>query len=191
MSKTYLLAEYFGLQAGWREAKARQYPGDERNPQSARALLSLADYVQQPLDRELGDMRPAATTLLEEQVIRHGPADITLGGERTKRVVARYGYEAPALTVGQHRAFLEELPAHVLEDAYEDATANRGEDPTGLLGEHEVGAARDGIELGSLYWRRRLTESPAWCEEWVAQSRYADREGLDMLEDALDRKGGK
>jgi hypothetical protein len=41
------LSDYFRGQARWREMKAEEYPEDARNQQAARALLSLADWIDE------------------------------------------------------------------------------------------------------------------------------------------------
>lgn len=41
-----VLTTYLRSQAEWRDHKAFEYPDDQRNEQSACALRSLADYIE-------------------------------------------------------------------------------------------------------------------------------------------------
>lgn len=150
-----MLADYFREQANWRDHKAAEYPDDNRNEQSARALNSLADYV------ERGDVEDAdaLTTFVYE--------GLSLGGEEASRVVSRYGFGYNATTASQHDEFLRELWGVCLSDAYDLASMN-GEDPSGILAPAELDAAQREVTLPSLYFTRRRGMTEQEIEEEIA-----------------------
>jgi len=121
------LSDYICSQAEWRRQKAAEYPDDQRNRQSAEALESLAEYIGHDDARDL--VIPLEPHLFEGQ---------TLGGEETRRRVARYGFGYSATTVLQHRDFLAELAMTCRLDAMEFAREHGG-DPTGTLDADEMG----------------------------------------------------
>jgi hypothetical protein len=171
------LADYFRSQAEWRDRKAEEYPEDKRNVQSAAALRSLADYVE-PIDGREAEGPSGKRILsrvydveqhLTEQHLTEGT--LTLGGERTKREVARYGFGQP-VTDESHKKFLEDLLPLCLKDAYEFAEDHH-DDPTGQLHPFEVEAAVDGVRLTAGYWRRRDRSTVAERERWVHEVRTA------------------
>lgn len=143
------LAEYFRSQANWREGRAEEYPDDKRNEQSARALQSLAEFV------ESDEPNVQVVAALEGDL---HPDSHALGGEETARAVSRYGYGYPA-TDASHGDFLEELVQLCLRDAYEYAREH-GEDWTDSLYEFELEAAKEGVPLPPYYFSRR----PRWLE---------------------------
>jgi hypothetical protein len=159
------LQDYFREQARWRREKAEEYPDDRRNPQSAAALESLAEYVEpDESGNSEADERVAAE--LEKHL-----AEFTLGGEETQRAVARYGfgYSANRWT---HEAFLEELLVLCALDAYELVREGASdEDVTGTLLPFEEEAAQRGVMLPRAYFERcvkgRNTEGElrAWIED--------------------------
>jgi hypothetical protein len=159
------LSEYFRSQAGWRRVKAEEYPEDERNPQSAAALDSLAEYVED--EAEAGSV----LTRLEPHLFE-GP---TLGGEKTNREVARYGF-GYEVRRAHHEEFLEELTVTCIQDAYE-FVREHADDPTETLFEFEIDAAREGVYLPEYYWRRRSHSVEYELEEAVGS--YRENEGAD------------
>jgi hypothetical protein len=71
----------------------------------------------------------------------------------THRAVFRYGFGFE-VSDGQHDAFLEELHALCLQDAYEAAMGGDG-DQTGILLSCEIEGAEERIALPTQYWKRR------------------------------------
>jgi hypothetical protein len=124
---------------------------------SAAALRSLAEFV------ESGDA--------EEVVLALAPhlSESSLGGERTQRAVARYGY-GYYVGASRHEDMLGELAQLCVQDAYERAI-ERGEDATGTLRSFEVDAAKDGIRLGPGYFRLRSRALERELLQWVRESR--------------------
>lgn len=187
------LAGYFRAQAEWRDAKAEQYPEDERNAQSAAALRSLADYVE-PIDsREAESPTGERYLSFVPELEAHLFEGMTLGGERTRREVARYGFGHPV--TGSHEQFLWDLLLLCIEDAYDHA-AEHGDDPTGALHPFEVEAARDGIYMQPGYWRHRDRSTVAERETRVREAHAADRDWVEGGEapemgEPLDQEGGK
>jgi hypothetical protein len=154
------LTEYFRNQAAWRRTKAEEYPEDARNEQSARALESLADYV------DSGEAKKGAVAALEAHIPDTGAA---VGGEEAQREVARYGF---GYEVGpqHHEGFLDELWLACMRDAYEFA-GEHGLDWTDELHPFEVDAAKDGVSLPTRYWERRPNWTPGEQEEAVLSYR--------------------
>jgi hypothetical protein len=134
------LSDYFRSQAEWRQAKADDYPDDARNQQSADALHALADYAE--ADSSVNALVP------------HLFEDINLGGEETRRAVARYGF-GYRVTPTHHEEFVEELGVLCLIDAYDFASEQSGSDPTGTLLSFELDAAQHRVHLPRQYWERR------------------------------------
>lgn len=116
MSADPRLSGYFRKQARWRELKAEDYPEDERNAQSARALHSLAEYVEH---EDAADLVAALERYLFD--------DHALGGEETHRAVSLYGFHRSATTPVQHRKMLERLRESCERDAQSEARWNRAE----------------------------------------------------------------
>lgn len=161
------IADYFRSQAAWRRRIAEEYPNDPRNLQSAAALDALADYVEPD---EAGQYEAGSVLdQLAPFVFGDGP---TLGGEQVARVTSRYGY---GYTVGPstHEAFLDELVALCVSDAYEFAR-DTGEDPTGELFAFELDAARDRVTLPERYFERRSRSTETELEEAVEDYRGND-----------------
>jgi len=151
------LSDYFRSQAEWREAKADEYPDDERNAQSASALRSLAEFVQR--DEDGWHYVDALEPHLFEQ--------FSLGGEQTAREVSRYGF-GYRVTNSQHEEFLEELAALCVSDAYETVRDKADDDDwTGSLLPFELDAARAGVALPLRYFQRRGGSTEAELEEAV------------------------
>jgi hypothetical protein len=138
-----VLSDYLRSMAEWRRRQEKQYPNDRRNQKSAAALESLADYVDGP------DVSQEAL----ERLRPHQHDAQTLGGDRARRVVERYGY-LNIIVEDHHRAFLDELGALAELDAYELAMGN-GEDPTGTLRDFELEAAKEGLALPIRYFETR------------------------------------
>jgi hypothetical protein len=161
------LAEYFRSQAEWRWTKAEEYPEDKRNEQSAKALESLAAFV------DSDGVNVQTLAYLESNLSEK----FSLGGEQTQREVSRYGYGYP-VTEGSHIDFLEELAQFCLQDAYEFATEH-GEDWTETLFEFELEAARYDVVLPPHYFRNRAKSTESESEEAVRAYReeQAAREG--------------
>jgi hypothetical protein len=156
-----VLSDYLRSKAAWRRSQEKEFPNDARNEKSAAALEGLADYV---------DSGEASKTAIERlRPHQHDPE--TLGGERTWRIVSRYGYNN--IIIGDHHvAFLEELGAVTQLDAYNYAVEH-GEDPTGTLTESELAAAKDGITLPRRYFELRLELSDDELEETLGRHRSA------------------
>ena len=184
------LADYFRVQADWRDGRAEQYPDDERNAQCAAALRSLAEYVEliEPTSGEVGSPSGKRTLSYVHELHAH-LQDGALGGAHTRREVSRYGY---GHAVGSHEQFLEDLVPLCNEDAYEHAVEHDGDDPTGALHRFEFEAARDGIYIQRSYWRRRETSPVCQLEECVREARAVDRdsgEGLPDMGESLHLAG--
>jgi hypothetical protein len=90
--------------AEWRDGKAREYPDDPRNAQSAAALRRFADYVEGVPD----DPR---VRWLEAQI--HDPG-APFGGEEAARTLSRCGFDGP---VKRFEPFLSELCVQAAHDA--------------------------------------------------------------------------
>ena len=151
-----MLADYFRGQADWRDLKAAEYPDDERNEQSARALRSLADYI------DGGDSEGA-------DALAPFICDMSLGGEEAHRAVSRYGFGYNVTADSQHDEFLRELWAACLEDAYNHAgDAGHGDDPSGVLTPAEIAATMRDVMLSSLYFTRRSGMTEQEIEEELA-----------------------
>jgi hypothetical protein len=160
------LSDYFRHQAAWRREKAEEYPEDERNAQSARALESLADYIPRDEGCVVNDVL--------ENLNRHLFEGSTLGGEQAAREASRYGYGYNVSPL-RHVEFLEDLLVACWEDAY-DFAGEHGEDWTESLFPCEVEAAKDGVYLPRRYWERRSHSAEHELEAAVAEYR-ADGEG--------------
>ena len=152
-----MLSDYLRSIAEWRRRQKKEYPNDRRNEKSADALESLADFVEGP------DVSQEAL----ERLRPHQRDAETLGGDRARRAVERYGY-LNIIVEDHHRAFLDEVGALAELDAYELALGN-GEDPTGTLKDFELEAAKDGLALPIRYFETRKGASD------------------EELKDALDR----
>jgi hypothetical protein len=153
-----VLSDYLRSKAAWRRSQEKEFPNDARNEKSAAALESLADYV------DSDESSDAAIERLAPH--QHDPE--TLGGERTWRLVSRYGY-LNIIIEDHHRAFLDELGAVTQLDAYNHAVEH-GEDPTGTLTESELQAAKDGVTLPRRYFELRLELSEEEREEELARN---------------------
>ena len=142
-----MLSDYLRSMAEWRRRQEREYPNDRRNDKSAAALESLADFVDGPdvSGEALDRLRP------------HQRDGDSLGGDRARRAIERYGYQN-IIIEDHHRAFLDELGALAELDAYELALGN-GEDPTGTLKDFELDAAREGLALPIRYFEVRTDAS--------------------------------
>ena len=138
-----MLSDYLRSQAEWRRQEKKDYPMDMRNEKSAAALESLAEFVEG---------HDASGTVLD-RLRPHLFDEKTLGGERTRRAVSRYGY-GTAATRAHHAAFLEELGALCEFDAYEYAREH-GQDRSRTLVAFELEAARSGVALPWQYFERR------------------------------------
>lgn len=143
------LADYFRVQAEWRERKAEEYPGDKRNAESAAALRDLADFVEPVAVRGRREVLQPGVEALMPHLFAVG----MLGGERAKRAVSRYGYDHPQ-PPSLREQFLSDLHRLCVEDAYEYASEH-GEDPTGDLEPAELAAARENTLIGESYFRER------------------------------------
>jgi hypothetical protein len=94
-----LIARYLDGQAAWREAKADEYPEDERNARSALALSQLAQHV-----RCLPDDDPRIAELARIHST-HG-LDVFRPCEAANRLISRYGFNAHG---GNHDDALDTL----------------------------------------------------------------------------------
>lgn len=139
-----MLSDYLRSKAEWRRRQTKDFPNDNRNETSAAALESLAEYVEGP------EASAEALARLEP----HHFDEATLGGDRTWRAVARYGYGTIIVT-DHHAAFLDELAVLCQLDAYTHA-GEHGEDPTNTLSAFELEAAGDGVALPRRYFELRL-----------------------------------
>ena len=155
------LSHYFRAVADWRREHAEDCLDGEPDLQSAAALDSLADYVDD------GAQWPA---LAELDPHLDGGA---LGGEMTWRTVARYGYGYEATTPYQHEELLEELAVCVVADAYEFARRHDGDDPTDTLLPAELDAARDGVILPRRYFERRSHATESELERAIDEHHVA------------------
>ena len=155
-----MLSDYLRSMAEWRRRQDKEYPNDLRNEKSADALESLAAYVEGPKvsQEALERLRP------------HQHDAETLGGDRARRVVQRYGY-LNIIVEDHHRAFLDELGALAELDAYELALGN-GQDPTGTLEDFELEAAKEGLALPIRYFEVRKDASEE--ERRAALERYRE-----------------
>jgi hypothetical protein len=148
------ISNYLRGQADWRSQKAFQYE-DGRNLRSATALEALADYVS---DGHADD--------LVAILAPHTWEGDNLGGEQTKRLTSRYGFDYAVTSDLQHREMLFDLWISAMQDAYEHA-ADHGEDWTETLYPCEVEAAVacDPLHLPDKYLEHRFkaTEDEA-CE---------------------------
>lgn len=154
-----MLSDYLRSKAEWRRRQEKDYPNDERNERSARAIESLADYVDGP------DVSQAAV----ERLGPHLFDAETLGGERTERAVSKYGW-GTHITTDHHAAFLDELAVLCGFDAYERAMKH-GEDPSHTLAAFELEAAKDGVTLPRRYFEIRKYSSEDELKEAVAGHR--------------------
>jgi len=154
-----VLSGYLRSKAGWRRRQEKEFPNDNRNEDSADALDSLADYVEglEAADPALARLAP------------HRFDEDTLGGERTWRAVARYGY-GNIVIADHHPAFLDELAVLCELDAYAYALEH-GEDRTHTLEAFELEAARDGVPLPRRYFEIRLHSSQPDPEKAVERHR--------------------
>lgn len=104
-----ILSEYLSGQARWREAKAEQYPEDERNEQSAEALKSLAAYVD-------SDDCANKTAVWFLGILEHeGQMNF---GEKGGRLTSRYGFDRKITDSKQHDKFLAQLQRIAADDTY-------------------------------------------------------------------------
>ena len=120
------LSEYFRAQSRWREEKAEQYPDDKRNQQSARALESLADFIDE------GEPNSQTIIALEAHLDHDSPATGFDSGGDAAREVGRYGYGYP-VTEATNADFLEELVVLCLADAYAFAVEHGETGPSRYL----------------------------------------------------------
>lgn len=139
-----MLSDYLRSKAEWRRRQKKEYPMDDRSERSAAAIESLADYVD----------GPEAPAIALGRLVPHLVDDETLGGDRTWRAVARYGW-GTIITTDHHAAFLDELAVLCELDAYNHAV-EEGEDRTSTLAEFELEAAREGVSLPRRYFEIRL-----------------------------------
>ena len=146
-----ILSNYVREQAGWREEKAEDHPDDQRNVQSAKALNSLADY----LEHEDASVNQNVNFLCE---LDAGTGSFT-PGEQGRYLVGRYGFGYAATSVAQHEALLDELSIAAMKDIYEEA-ADSGTDWSEQLFPCELEAAKRRVHLPDRYWdmRRHITE---------------------------------
>jgi hypothetical protein len=166
------LGDYFRTVAQWRDVKAEQYPGDERNARAAAALRSLSEYADSP-------QGASAREALERHLFDY-EGRLALD-QRAQREVSRYGYDGP-ITEALHEQFIEDLVPLCWEDAYHERVTEYREDPTGSLDQFEIDAAADGVHMQSGYWRRRRGATQAERERWVQEARAADRDSGEGLE---------
>lgn len=181
-----MLSDYLRSMAEWRRRQDKQYPNDRRNDKSAAALESLADFVDGP------DVSKEAL----ERLRPHQPDAETLGGDRARRAVERYGY-LNIIIEDHHRAFLDELGALAELDAYEIALGN-GEDPTGTLKDFELDAAKEGLALPIRYFEVRkdasddeLRESLDRHREIVTEREEAERAAAEAERAAAEEAATK
>jgi hypothetical protein len=109
------LGKYLREQAAWRRSKAEEYPDDDRNVRSAEALDALAEYV----DKIPDDVR--VRYLADHHLLESA----ALGGEKTHRQVARWGFDRGTIAAELQHHFLSELCAFAAQDAYELIRDNR------------------------------------------------------------------
>ncbi len=100
---------------------------------------------------------------------------------KVQRAVSRYGFGHP-VTEWTHRDFLEEVVRLSIEGLYERETREHGEDPTwedptGILHDFELEAAREGVILGAQYFRRRERSTVVELAARVGEARVADGGG--------------
>jgi len=150
-----VLSDYLRSKAEWRRRQEKEFPNDHRNEDSAAALDALAEYVDGL------DPSDTAVTRLEP----HQFDGDTLGGDRTWRAVARYGY-GNIIHDDHHPAFLGELAVLCELDAYTYALEH-GEDRTHTLDALELEAARDGVTLPRRYFEIRLGSTQPELEKAV------------------------
>lgn len=81
------LVEYLLEQATWREEKAAEYPEDQRNAASARALQAAASDVD---SRTEDDLRLVQLDTLQ----RAYRMDVFSPGEDSRRLIARFGFDS-------------------------------------------------------------------------------------------------
>jgi hypothetical protein len=165
------LADYFRNRARWRSEKAKGCPEGIRNARSARALLSLAEYVR-------SSEMDLAVRALDPYILEGGTflgEGGMLLGERTQRAVSRYGLGHP-VTVASHRTFLEELLVLCLADAYELAR-DAGGHPYGTLLPCELEAAQHGATLPLSYFATRNSHTERELKQIIAG--YIARESVD------------
>jgi hypothetical protein len=158
------LSEYFLSQAAWRRQKAEEYPDDERNLQSACALESLAEWLEE---------NPRFADQFEPFMV--DGVDVFTPGENAGREASRYGFGYNATSESQHEELLEDFYVACLADAFAWAQDN-GEDWTGELFDFEVEAARDHVFLPDGYFRRRARQTEEELERAVAEYRLSDVE---------------
>ena len=162
------LSGYFRSQAQWRWFKAKRYPADQRNEQSARALDALAGYLEDSEEPELGGLLGALEPHLFEGAM--------LGGERTAREVSRYGY-GYEVGASQHLSLLRDLVHLCAWDAYEHLREGADEGVSlAALNDFEIAAARAGVRFPKRYWLYRGVWSAAELEQAV-QSYRAEATG--------------
>jgi hypothetical protein len=105
--------------ANWRRAKAEEYRDDERNPNSATALLDAARYVGDRTTQGAGIYRMtqlvAACTEIEYELITE-PSEYP--GPKSERVASRYGFQTdfPSFADETHNQLLLDIFGAALED---------------------------------------------------------------------------
>jgi hypothetical protein len=162
------LTTYIRAQARWRHDRAEEYPDDERNLRSARALDELADLVESGEILEgAEDVEPFALEILEEQL--DAGTDVGVPGEQVSREVSRWGFDHPVDYHHQHVEFLNGLSRLALAESYDRVSEGVYTPETDVdvitrqagLNRWEVEAALDSADLDDEYWRRR----PHWTEQ--------------------------
>jgi hypothetical protein len=180
----YELSSAIREQAAWRDAKAEEYPDDERNKHSAEALLELASYVTQlreddPRLRYLSEFNLSASD------------GVVLWGESATRELSRWGFgygKVPGATEADR--FVSRLCVLSALDTYESIRE------TETINEKEVieGASFDRLaavdELADEQGLLAVDVEAALRDEsaWEASfARYGDSDWL--RENILEGKG--
>lgn len=136
-----MLTDHFASQAQWRWGKAEAHPEDERNEQSAAALLALAEFVTGlPED----DARLKRVANLQ----RSYGLDVVVLGEEAKRLVEGYGFgreEDLDIFLSQLVEVIAEETPDADIDPWAAVEAVGSDDPT--LSLSAIGSLREWLEF--------------------------------------------
>jgi len=134
--------------ARWREAKAGEYPDDERNRHSALALHGVAQYVR-TIDQSKSHGLMRVTRIVEAahqsglDLLAPTFASAPLPGFESQRVTSRFGFDnlpgAPGVMA--HEEFLSEFASAILRDLRERQFELEKDSPLAKLLRAEIAAA--------------------------------------------------
>lgn len=160
----YSLSRVVRSQAEWRQSKADEYPEDERNARSAKALFDLAEHAV-PLEQARD---PRLRYISEFNLAVHDGA--AMFGENASRELSRWGFTGKRPSGNDADRFIGRLCALTALDSY------------GFIGDvssvEERGAGEWAMEQGLLLEdvERALLGEPRWESDFTA---YMDADWLD------------